>query len=104
MNQDKTFSLQFHPQASNYTSSALIKANGKFIQQVKSIKLLGLHLDLSLNWKDHVSYIRSKIAKQCFVLKRLNQISSFESVLRYGIICWGNASESNRILILLKGQ
>ena len=31
MNQDKTFSLQFHPPASNYTSSALVKVNGKSI-------------------------------------------------------------------------
>ena len=66
---------------------------------------------MSLNWKDHVTYICSKIAKQCFALKRLNQItsshvskafyhSSFESVLRYGIICCGKVSEANKILIL----
>lgn len=113
MNQEKTFSLQFHPQASNYTSSALIRINGKSIQQVKSFKLLGLYLDLSLNWKDHITYICNKTAKQCFALKRLNQItskrvskifyhSSFESVIRYGIICWGNASEAKRVFILQK--
>lgn len=113
MNQDKTFSLQFHPQAANYTSSPLIKINGKSVQQVKSFKLLGLFLDLSLNWKDHVSYICNKTAKHCFALKRLHHItskyvskafyhSSFESVIRYGIICWGNSTEATRIFILQK--
>lgn len=113
MNQGKTFSLQFHPIGSNYTSSPLLKLNGKSIQQVEDFKLLGIYIDLSLNWKTHVNVICKKCASLCFAVKRLCQITSlstvkvfyyscFESVIRYCIICWGNSVTSERAFILQK--
>lgn len=113
LNQDKTFSLQFHPIASNYLSSALIKLNGKSIHQVQQFKLLGIYIDLSLDWKFHVNSLCNKCASNCFALKRLCQISStyvvknfyysnFESRLRYGVIFWGNSTMSDRVFILQK--
>lgn len=113
MNQEKTFSLQFHPIGSNYTSSPLIKFKGKSIQQVENFKLLGIYIDMSLNWKKHVDFICKKCASLCFAVKRLCQIASlnvvqtfyysnFESRIRYGIICWGNSTTADRVFILQK--
>lgn len=113
MNQEKTFSMQFHPVGANYLSSPLLKLNGKSVQQVTTFKILGIHIDFSLNWKAHVNFIFNKCASNCFALKRLRQIASsttvkifyysnMESRFRYGIIFWGNSTSSNRVFVLQK--
>lgn len=113
MNPTKTHTLQFHPNPSNYTYSPLIKLNKNSIVQVTTFKLLGVYIDLSLNWKCHVDYVSKKCGKNCFALKRLHEItgketskifyhSNFESIIRYGIIVWGNSTAANRIFILQK--
>lgn len=113
MNQEKTFSMQFHPVGANYISSPLIKFQNRTIEQVKDFKLLGIYVDMSLNWKVHIDYVCKKCASICFALKRLCQIASknvvkifyysnFESTIRYGVICWGNSSTANRVFVLQK--
>lgn len=113
LNQDKTFSLQFHPVGANYMASPLMKLQGKSIQQIRDFKLLGIYIDLSLDWKSHVNYVCNKCASTCFAIKRLCQVSSiktvkvfyfssFESRIRYGVICWGNSVSSNRVFLLQK--
>lgn len=113
INQEKTHILQFHPLPANYTSSPLIRLNGKTIEQVTSFKLLGMHIDISLSWREHVNYICKKCASTCFALKRLHTIASknttkifyysnFESVIRYGIILFGYSSAANRVFIMQK--
>lgn len=105
--------MQFHPYGANYTKSHLIKLNSKSTEQVTSFKLLGIHLDISLNWKEHVNSVCKKCASNCFALCRLRQIlsknvirvfyfSNFESVIRYGIILWGGSSAALRVFILQK--
>lgn len=113
LNQDKTFIMQFHPIGKKYTSSVLIKNNKKSIQQVTSHKVLGINIDLSLDWNTHITAISKNCASTCFALKRLRHItsldtlktyyfSSFESRIRYGIIFWGYSASAIRVFILQK--
>lgn len=113
LNQNKTFTMQFHPYGANYTKSQLIKLNDKSVEQVTSFKLLGIHLDMSLNWNEHVNRLCKKCASNCFALCRLRQIlsrniikifylSNFESIIRYGIILWGVSSAAQRVFIMQK--
>lgn len=113
MNQEKTVFMQFHPIGKNYTSSILIKQNNKSIQQVTSHKVLGIHIDHSLDWKTHVSYVCNKCASNCFALKRLRHMAStdtlkiyyfsnLESRFRYGIIFWGYSTSAYRVFVLQK--
>ena len=62
-------------------------------------------IDKKLNWGPHIEHISSKIAKACGALVRLRSCTSIEvlknvyhalihSYLRYGILIWGNASQS----------
>lgn len=110
LNQDKTYTMEFHPCGANYLKSHLIKLSGKTIKQVTSFKLLGLYLDLSLNWKEHVNFVCSQCSRSCFALQRLKQITSratvksfyyanIESRMRYGIVLWGASSASNRAFL-----
>ena len=71
-------------------------------------------IDEKLNWDAHIKHITPKISKACGALARLRNCISIEviknvyhaliySYLRYGILIWGNASQSvlNPLQILL---
>jgi hypothetical protein len=72
------------------------------LQQVTSIKFLGVHIDCNLNFKNHIKYLRSKLARLVglsYVIgpnMNLEAARSFyfalvHSQLIFGIIFWGVA-------------
>jgi len=82
-----------------------VKINGSLLEKCKSYKYLGVVIDENLKWDAHIDYITPKIAKACGALARLRNCTSMEvllnvyhalvhSYLRYGILIWGNASQS----------
>ena len=54
INQEKTVSLHFHTVRALYTSSLLVKLNKKSTEQVTTFKLLGINIDVSLDWKSRL--------------------------------------------------
>jgi len=67
------------------------------IDKVKSIKLLGMHTDNDINWKNHVEHVLPKSSAACFLIRKLIHtlnpdilhmvnFAYFHSVLQYGII------------------
>ena len=78
------------------------------INNPKKVKFLGIMLDPTLKWNEHVDYICSKLAKNLFLLKNLTQTTSdeitimayhalFNSVISYGILIWGHSTHCARI-------
>jgi hypothetical protein len=45
--------------------------NDNIIDEVKSTKFLGTHIDNHLNWKNHVEKILPKSSAACFSLRKL---------------------------------
>ena len=75
------------------------------LKRVPSIKYLGLMIDERLNWKSHVSYLRSKVSSCCNIMYKLRHLiplescifvyySLFYSRISYGIMCWGSTYHS----------
>ena len=73
-----------------------------------STKFLGILIDVNLSWKQHISYLNSKISKTLFTIKQVKHFLPYDSLkklystlveshLSYGIMAWGNASESTNI-------
>ena len=69
-------------------------------------------IDSSLNWKKHVEYVSTKLARITYLMRNLRYImplsnliqiyfSLFESHIRYGLFLWGNCT---KIDIILKQQ
>ena len=69
---------------------------------INRTKFLGLTIDDSLSWKDHIAAIMSKLNKTCYAIRsvkpflsreilRMVYFSYVHSVLSYGIIFWGNS-------------
>ena len=90
-----------------------INLDGNIIEQVKSIKFLGVFFDEKLKWNVHVNHVVSKISRGLGVLGRVRNIVPFD-VLRtlyytliypylvYCCIIWGGAAAatSNRLSVL----
>ena len=73
--------------------------------ECESYKYLGVIFDRKLNWKAHIDYIYGKISRTVGCLAKLRHSVDIEtmrevyhalihSYVRYGIIAWGNSSDS----------
>ena len=82
-----------------------IRINGEKLEQCDSYKYLGVYIDKDLSWKTHIEYINKKIAKACGAMSKLRHFVGIStlinvyyalvhSYIRYGIIAWGNATNS----------
>ena len=83
-----------------------IKINQIPLVQCESYKYLGIHFDSKLNWSTHIQHVCTKVSKACGALAKLRHsvpakiiIDVFNalinSYLRYGILVWGSASQTN---------
>lgn len=90
-----------------------IKLNGQKLEEVQNTKFLGIHIEDSCNWHKHIKEVCTKINKFIYPLRRLTRTSSQKSallayhgyvasVLRYGVILWGNGSAVNKAFIAQK--
>lgn len=83
------------------------------IDEVTQTKFLGVTLDQDINWKAHIDTVSKRINKFVYALKKVKNITNVktaitsyhayvESVLRYGLIMWGNSTDQNRAFIAQK--
>ena len=88
---------------------------GTPITQVQSSKFLGVYVDQHLSWKEHISNISTKIAKNLGILTRISRIlppqtrtalyyTLIHPYITYCNIVWASAYKSNlsKLLILQK--
>lgn len=47
-----------------------IQVNGQTIQQVKTVKLLGLWLDCTLSWSDHINKVVAKMGRAVAIMRK----------------------------------
>ena len=79
------------------------------------VQYLGLRIDNSLTWKQHIKYVDEKISKTVGIIARLRHFvplntlqtiykALLSSYLSYGIIVWGPAAKThaNQLFLLQK--
>ena len=77
------------------------------------MKFLGLAIDETLSWNQHIEQVLNKMCNACYALmniKRIVQIdmlrvtyfAHIHSVISYGIIFWGSSSHASKVFILQK--
>lgn len=84
-------------------------------EDIKSIKFLGVTIDQSLTWRDHIGGVCEKLARGVYAVRKIKQIvgghaakltyyASFHSHMSYGLRIWGNAAHTNlqKIFLLQK--
>jgi exonuclease III len=114
--------LQINTNKTNFVQFSTIQARKLDIQvhyrevnikQVNSVNFLGLHIDQHLSWKVHVDILCGKLHKFVYALKTIKHTSSIDtaitvyhayvcSLIRYGIILWGNSPATNKVFVAQK--
>lgn len=102
LNLEKTGLITFCKQR-NTNMSIYVKINHKSIPVAESIKFLGVTLDSTLSWEQHIRILTSRLASMCALVRRLRNtvstdsfkvfyFSSIQSIITYGIIFWGSST------------
>jgi len=107
LNINKTYLLQF---CTNNTFENTLELNyiNKTIVNVQSVKFLGLLVDDTLSWDQHINQVASKLSSACCAIWTLTPLLSknalrmlyfsyAHSIISYGIIFWGNSGNSIKI-------
>lgn len=112
LNYDKTHFLQFLTTHKNEMQQQIVISNLK-ITNINSTRFLGLKIDNTLTWREHVTELIPKLNKACYVIRtlvflrsseilRMVYFSCFHSVMSYGIIFWGNSHSSINVFKIQK--
>jgi len=109
----KTNIIKFSPSHSLHSQLITEHDTTTAISEVPETKFLGVEIDNHLNWKYHVDHILTKLSTAGFMIMQLFCVlnletlqmayfSYFNSVVRFGIIFWGNATNSYKVFKLQK--
>ena len=117
LNVSKTNAILFRPVGSqpNDHDTLNLTIGNEVIDQVSSTKFLGLIIDEHLTFKNHVSFVASKVTSSNYVLRRLKNVmpnwtkrllymSSIQSHLTYGLMLWGSMAQAKDLQRLFKAQ
>jgi hypothetical protein len=100
-----TTNLPHYPLAVEYAD--------ELIKETTRINFLGIQINNHLNWKGHIDQIIPKLSAACFAVRRLFHVLNvnavrmvyfvyFHSVIKYGIIFWGNSTDADQVFMLQK--
>ncbi|PNF37508.1 hypothetical protein B7P43_G14331 [Cryptotermes secundus] len=112
LNEDKTQYMQFVTKRSSLVDLHVMYESRE-IANTSNVKFLGLTLDSTFSWKNHIDAIIPKLSSACFAVRAIKPFLSleslksvyfsyFHSIMTYGLIFWGNCYYSNTIFKLQK--
>jgi len=112
LNLSKTQYIEFRTKKYHNVNTQ-IKYDQKGITNATEIKFLGLIIDDTLSWKQHIEHLVNKMCTACYVLRNMKHVvpidtlrvicfAHIHSIISYGIIFWGSSSCTNKVFILQK--
>jgi hypothetical protein len=109
LNFDKTQYMEFRSR--NYYKVTTQVNHGQIsLKNATETKFLGLIMDDTFTWKQHIEYLKKKISLTCFALKnikdtvslqalRLIYFANVHSIISYAIIFWGDSPSVKKVFI-----
>jgi hypothetical protein len=112
LNFDKTYYVQFLTK-NNHEINIHISCGNKLITNTYSTNFLGLIIDCTLSWKNHVDKLMSKLSSACYAIRAVKSLMTqeslriiyffyFQSIMTYGISFWGSSSCCSNIFKIQK--
>jgi len=109
---DKTHFLRFLTTHKNETQQQIVTSTS-LITNINSTRLLGLKIDGTVSWREHVAELTPKLNKTSYVIRtlmflrsleilRMVYFSYFHSIMSYGIVFWGNSHSSINVFKIQK--
>jgi hypothetical protein len=96
-----------------YTVNTQIKSDQECITNATEIKFLGLTIDYTISWKQHIKQVINKMCSACYALRNIKHIvptdtlrviyfAHIHSIISYRIIFWGSSYHANKVFTLQK--
>ena len=112
VNYDKTYFVQFLTTHKHEIQMQIVNFNS-LINNTTSTRFLGLKIDSTLTWREHITDLTPNINKARYVIRtlvflrspeilRMVYFSYFHSIMSYDIIFWGNSHSSINIFKIQK--
>lgn len=112
INLTKTYLMTFKNRVSRI-GDLNINYDGNIIESITTTKFLGLYIDNNLKWQSHIDHLKTKISQNSYALYILAKTvgrdtvitayhANVSSLLRYGIIFWGNCTNNKSVFIAQK--
>lgn len=106
INLDKTKIMNFKLRKNQSLSMDINYLSTK-IEEMETMKFLGLYIDNNISWKSHIEHICNRLNQYSYALYRLSKVVNqsavktaytayVDSILRYGVIFWGNSTDKLR--------
>ena len=73
LNIDKTYYMVFHRGRRKFKNNIELVINNMEIREIKCIKYLGVIIDSKLNWIDHITYVKNKVAKGIGIIRKASK-------------------------------
>lgn len=104
LNASKTSLLLFTNRIHDVSTPYLIKIDDVPVWLGEEVKFLGINIDFSLNFANHISYVCGKVSKTSGILNKIKNCAPQDVLLKiyyslvypyltYGILLWGDAAE-----------
>jgi hypothetical protein len=85
----------------------LLSCKDELLQDETNFRFLGLELDKFMNWKTHVKLMLHILGNSCLAIRNMKYCSNivtirkmynayFHSIMKYGIIFWGNLPDAKK--------
>jgi hypothetical protein len=111
-NLDKTYYMKFITKNKSL-NNIKIEHDNKIIIQTNFVKFLGITVDNTLSWIQHIDTITTKLNKVCYIIRRSKLYLShvalkmvyyafLHSVMSYGLIFGGKSTNSKCVFKLQK--
>jgi hypothetical protein len=112
LNVSKTHFFLYHNKNQTNIVSPITLDN-KLITKSEHIKFLGLTINDSMTWKNHIDTILPKLSSACFALRMVKPYfppltlktiyhANFHSIMSYGIMFWGQSPATTNVFLLQK--
>uniref|UniRef100_A0A1B6L8R3 Reverse transcriptase domain-containing protein n=2 Tax=Graphocephala atropunctata TaxID=36148 RepID=A0A1B6L8R3_9HEMI len=113
LNCNKTSILNIHNPQKNLEQITLRIDSDSILRDQLTTKFLGITVDNNMKWNTHIDILYNKLNKALFAIRTISRLSELKTSLnvyhayfmsnaRYGIICWGNSTEAEKIFVLQK--
>lgn len=116
LNVSKTQLVLFSPVHAKASSSLLVRSGcdgAGFLRQSNPVRFLGLLVDENLSWECHIRDLVNKLSVRNYAIGQLKRVAGLEAVmtyyygcvnslLLYGLLCWGGSVGAVRVLISQK--
>jgi len=112
LNLTKTHFIRFVTKNKNQTEIN-INCDNKLPPSTNITKFLGLTVNCSLTWTNHIDFLSKKLSNTCYLIRNIKPFLSilalkmvyhslFHSIMSYGIMFWGNSPHTHIIFKMQK--